>query len=322
MGVVATDPLKQFGINVEEGTHNYEISLSRFFAKVTHISLQFSPLAYLCGYSSLFYVANAIKAVFPLFSFQEHLPLLTKKVPPMVEESPHFNQALVKKTQEIAKKMGIEGKVTFYDSFHQGSIGQATGHAFSSEKGIALHPVFLFPNVNFQWQLENQPISSEKLRELFGCSDEKSLYFLTAHELAHVKNNDIVKLNAIRSIVEAASAVLLESLFGHSLGQRFITTLSSLYLGLGAFGLLSRSVERRADIDAAKALGKDGVEGGIKFFKGVKQTQLAVRNNPNLSGFEKWKTMLQITDDGDVGYDLVHPSYNDRIQTLSNLGLA
>lgn len=153
--------------------------------------------------------------------------------------------------------------------------------------------------------------------------DEKSLEFLLAHELIHIKEDDVLRL--------ISCYVLVSTLFTIPIGYCFPNTLE-MFSGLGmlltattcwasflscfpAFICLcqySKIREKNADVTGFKNCGDSGKLGAIVFFKFMKDRSIPTDED---SLFQRWA----FSSSGDFYLDVFHPSLQARIDYLLDL---
>lgn len=152
--------------------------------------------------------------------------------------------------------------------------------------------------------------------------------FLLAHELSHIKRNDVFWLSAfsgfVGMVVTWASTFVAPSLERYPSDHVFFKCLKyglfiwspSAFLGqlssLVTFIFYSRYVEEKADRLALSICSDEGKKGAIEFFDEIRSHHKKVRNEGD-SFFERCKLQILLTEDGDFRFDVVHPSLKKRI---------
>jgi len=129
---------------------------------------------------------------------------------------------------------------------------------------------------------------------------EEYLDGLLCHELAHIKNLDVLKLVPLALMAFAVNAVVAPLFAGPF---ALFYEIGEIALIFGSLAFLSCRFEKQADLDAAKTLGT--AKPLIDLFKRVLEEHLAIRD-------ETWL----INEDGDHCLDILHPSLRERIRYL------
>ena len=153
--------------------------------------------------------------------------------------------------------------------------------------------------------------------------NEKSLEFLLAHELIHIKEDDVLRLTSCY--------VLVSTLFTIPIGYCFPNTLE-MFSGLGMLitattcwasflscipALIclcqySKMREKNADVTGFKNCGDSGKLGAIEFFKFLQEQNIPT-DDDNLS--KRWL----FSSSGECYFDIFHPSLQARIDYLLDL---
>ena len=148
-------------------------------------------------------------------------------------------------------------------------------------------------------------------------SDE-TLEFVLAHEVSHLKNNDIVKISWLGTLVGAISAAVL-AIFNPGFIPSILSNPSRFNIGLCYFtaGSVSqliskvfyiRQTESRADSEGFAFCSESGKRGAIPFFEHMRRENIKQR--------EGWFTRMTVTPDGENLIDIGHPLISRRIQDL------
>jgi Zn-dependent protease with chaperone function len=209
-------------------------------------------------------------------------------------------QVLEKKIQDIAGKLGITKKIELREVEGFFSGAQAAGNnLLPGRAGIILDPA------------------------LAECSSAE-LEFILAHELAHIKSNDLLTIflfGAVVGIITTIALIILFpplSIYSPFLGCAPAATIGFL-VGTVALIFFSQWRERCADELAFSICSKEGREGGIKFIERMRDMNLAYRNENSDSSFTRLWRKIYVTQGGDVRWDIFHPSLNNRIEHLKML---
>lgn len=130
--------------------------------------------------------------------------------------------------------------------------------------------------------------------------------FIVAHELSHIKNNDLLTIPGIGFLVALSSSIALSTLglisfIPHVLAVVFITHIAT--------AVFSQYREKIADQTALTICTKEEKEGAIQIFEAMQKEQLKIRNE-NMLG------KLFISDAGEDRLDIMHPSLASRISMI------
>jgi len=217
--------------------------------------------------------------------------------------STDHRQLLQEKINKLTKKLGIQKEIelieieAFYTSL------QALGsNVFPNKAGIAIDPNLL----------KEMPFDMQE--------------FVLAHELSHIKNNDLIKVNLYAGIVAAIVTAVAGILFP-SLNVRFSKRGMALsgytspaaiigsFVGLYAFVFFSKKYEEAADKMAFSVCSKEAQLEGINFFKICQEYHISNRKEIDSLLAKIWNKMMY-TSEGDFRLDILHPSLSKRIQYL------
>jgi Zn-dependent protease with chaperone function len=199
---------------------------------------------------------------------------------------------LVTKVDEIAKKLGIDKKLEV--SFITGLTvcAQAMGNTiFPGKAGLAIDPNLL-----------------DKL-------PSGDLKFLVAHELSHIKHNDTLTIPLLTGLVQLISTVALSILFPYATAISAISY-TAFAVGLITFSLFSRYREECADKKAYSICSQEGKKGAINFLTNLKNGNIQYRNEENINVFSSLWRKIKVNEQGDVRWDVLHPSFQTRIDYL------
>lgn len=208
------------------------------------------------------------------------------------------------KVRELATKLGISKPVELIEIKGLICGAQAQGNAiFPGRIGIAINP------------------------ELVDELPEAHLEFLIAHELSHIKVNDIMWMGLVPGIVGTITTLAMNIIFPSSatLFSNLIccispaTSLASL-IGLTVasvtFVIFSKWREECADKLGWSVCSKAAQNVAYNFFLTLQVKHIIHRNSQEGSFLSKlWRKFL-ITADGDVRYDIFHPSLKNRVNYL------
>lgn len=209
------------------------------------------------------------------------------------------------KAQELAQKLGISKHIELIEKKGLMTGAQAQGIAFfSGRAGIAIDPYM-----------------ADEM-------SEAELEFLIAHELSHIKANDIVWMGAIPGIVGVITTLAMTILFpstvvfSSTVATPILTSpaaLVGLSVSLVAFAFFSRWREECADKLGFSVCSKAAQKAAPQFFEKIRTVQIEYRNNEEGSCFSKlWRKFL-ITEAGDFRFDVLHPSLKTRIKYLQQI---
>lgn len=163
-------------------------------------------------------------------------------------------------------------------------------------------------------------VSSGMLKRM----DKEKVRAVLAHEVAHVKNGDMITLALIQGVVNTfviffariigytVDRVILRNERGHGIGFWVTTIIAEIFLAMLASIIVfwfSRKREYRADSGAAELVGKKPMVGALESLKAsIKQPHLPDQMAAfGISGSRK---------SGLKGLFATHPDLDDRINTL------
>lgn len=197
--------------------------------------------------------------------------------------------ATVKKIQDkiehYRQKMGIASPIAFMVN---------SGSFYGVAQGLAG-----IPNVS-------SPVIATGVDELQMKDEEMDA--LLCHELAHIKNQDTLKVLALCATVTVISAVVAPIFAGMTGLAMTIYSMAEIAIFFTALSYFSTRIEKQADLDACETLGT--AKGLISLCEDIQKHHLKIREKGS------WFKKLLITADGDVRYDIFHPALKDRIHYL------
>lgn len=211
-------------------------------------------------------------------------------------------KAIESKIQELALKLEINKPVELIEKKGLVAGFQAQGIAFfSGRAGIALDP------------------------DLAEEVTEDELEFLIAHELSHIKANDLLWMGVVSGVVGMITTLAISILFPASVA--FSSSFATMMLGspaglLGlsvsviAFAIFSQWRESSADKLGFSICSESAQKAATGFFDKVRTSQINFRNDKNGSYFSKLLRRFVITEDGDFRLDVLHPRLKTRVEYL------
>ena len=149
-----------------------------------------------------------------------------------------------------------------------------------------------------------------------------------AHELCHIKSNDVLKLFIVRVIFSVISMLILNRLsprlkevplprYAIIPASLFAPISISAFVGslIGSIAIIpvARRQERAADLKGFKYCSEEEKSGVIEYFQGLQNKNIAMREHPRFA----WVFKILKSSQGDERFDLAHPSLSDRIKYLS-----
>lgn len=209
------------------------------------------------------------------------------------------------KILELAKKLKISRPVELIEI--RGLMGgaQAQGNEiFSGRIGIAINP------------------------ELCDEMPEEELEFFLAHELSHIKANDLVSVGIASGIVGMITTLAMCKIFPSSATYfsklvMVTTKVTSPAAAVGivasqiAFAFFSKYREECADKLGLSICSNDAQKKAYKFFENIQIDQITFRNNEEGSSYLSiLLKRLLITKEGEFRFDVFHPSLKNRINYL------
>jgi Zn-dependent protease with chaperone function len=214
-------------------------------------------------------------------------------------------QRLELKIQELAAKLEIGKTVELIEVKGLAVCAQAQGNALLPGRcGIAIDPL------------------------PFTALPEEMLEFLMAHELSHIKANDVVMMGAFAciagmiavlamGILFPSSAVYFSSPIWMALVCSPAALVSTAVAGVTLI-LFSRWAEEQAD-KLGFSICSDAARGdAYKFFDCIRLAQIKHRNEDGLSFFHSLFRKILITEDGNFRLDVLHPPLTKRIHYLKS----
>lgn len=235
------------------------------------------------------FISSAIPGFFPWRLYlQKDVKLLESSKRKSIEE----------KIKHLASKLGLKKEIAVIEIKNLWGTAQALGNSFlPCRAGIAIDP------------------------ELFGDLTEGAQEFVLAHELSHIKSNDMCTMGVFASIIGIITTIAISVLFPT------LTTFSSSILGtpavligitvsIVAWVFFSRWREECADKLAFSICSSEGQRDVVSFFEYIQKEQLEFRNSPYVSFLSSiWRKTI-INSEGDERFDIVHPSLKTRISYL------
>jgi Zn-dependent protease with chaperone function len=207
------------------------------------------------------------------------------------------------KIQELAQKLEISKSIELIEKKGKFAGLQAQGiELFYGRAGIAIDP------------------------ELVKVISEEQLEFLLAHELAHIKANDHLWMCVASSIVGIITTLAMNILF-QLLGVYFSPNVSRLLgispaaaIGLSishiALAFFSKWREECADKLGISICSDAAQTAAPTFFDSLKTFYIECRNSEEDPYLFRLLVRFLITSDGDVRFDIYHPSLKTRINYL------
>jgi Zn-dependent protease with chaperone function len=211
---------------------------------------------------------------------------------------------LESKIHELAQKLGINKPLELIEKKGLMGGGQAQGVAFfSCRAGIAINP--------------------DDVNEI----SEEELEFLIAHELSHIKANDLIWMGAVYGIVSVTSTLAMSILvpssaayFSPMVMATFTISSPAAAVGLSvsfiAFVFFSKWREECADKLGFSICSGAAQKAAPQYFDAIRKSQIEHRNDNEGSYLSKlWRRCL-ITEEGEFRLDVFHPSLKNRIKYL------
>lgn len=152
--------------------------------------------------------------------------------------------------------------------------------------------------------------------------------FILAHELAHIKGNDVLWMGIAPAIIGAITTLAVSILFPQSAIYfsplvMSVVMISSPAAAIGltvsilALIFFSRWLEERADKLGFSVCSPQAQEAASKVFEDLRLANIAHRNNEKGSFISKLWNKVLITKDGDTRWDVMHPSLKTRVNYLN-----
>ena len=211
---------------------------------------------------------------------------------------------LESKIKELAGKLSINKPVELIEIKGCLTLAQAQGGVLLPGKiGIAIDP-----------EVVNETSSDE-------------LEFILAHELSHIKANDIMWMGITSGIAGLIATLAMSVLFPSSAAyfpKIILCTLMvsspasvvGVLVSLIAFTILSRWREECADKLALSVCSDAAKKAASSPFEKIRLDNIDQRNHPSGSTFSRLLIKLLITKDGNNRSDILHPSLTYRISYL------
>lgn len=262
-----------------------------------------------CGGGTLLLAAWPVSRYPPQLGFSDHLvtDVHTSELDndDMVEWSPKERATYQALVDSIAQRMGIEKPIELANicSTNTPLMMQAQGMNWGIGRiGIAM--------------------TRRAPRRL----SVAQLEFVFAHELAHIRSNDVPVMYGVPGFVGSLVTTAIMQLFPHSTSTLTVswTTLVRIWIGVSSpascvglsmamltFCLLSRKREYAADAAAFIACSPDGKNGAFSLFQ-----QFLVHNQQLRTSQPTWTNRLRFDVQGNNRWDVVHPSLASRMAVL------
>jgi Zn-dependent protease with chaperone function len=139
----------------------------------------------------------------------------------------------------------------------------------------------------------------------FFDADKEACKFVVKHEIAHLKNNDCLHINVIKTIISIASAILGVVCFKPLKSLLFVDLTS-----IAVDSILWQWRERKADEFAIKYGSNEELLGGLRFFKTLQKVNCQLREEKGVLH------KILISNKGEVRLDLRHPSLESRCKKI------
>ena len=156
--------------------------------------------------------------------------------------------------------------------------------------------------------------------ELFIDMPEDQQEFLLAHEISHIKKNDVFSIFVGSALIGVIATVALCILFPPLAVFSPVWGSGAFYLGALISGIamacLSIWRESCADKLAFDACSEEGKKGAIQFFEDFREGGIEYRNEEDISVISRIWRKFSITKQGNFRLDLLHPSLTSRIKYL------
>lgn len=237
------------------------------------------------GINSAIYMATA--AAQGIFSWRLRLQKDARQLPPEKREF------IEKKVAEVAKLYGIKKELKVTEIRRLSAGAQAMGNGFlPGRAGIAINP------------------------ELFTNLTEGEQEFVIAHEISHIKWFDTFTIIGMAGVAFLTTSLAL-ALLVPSMGAG-PAILIGVVVATVTLCLFSVWREAAADKNAFLKCSDKGKAGGISFFEGIRQSNIAYRNSASSTIGNLWRK-IRVSAEGENRFDLMHPSLKWRIKQLNQL---
>ncbi len=149
-------------------------------------------------------------------------------------------------------------------------------------------------------------------------SFDKELPFFMAHELSHIKHNDIFRMPVIAYLASLISRVALTLFLGKSVTTfgLFTMSLTSITIGFVAYTKFSQYCETQADKKALTVCSNEEKSSALNFFENLRKPQLKFRNAEGLTRIQQFYRKCLISETGEKRTDILHPSLSGRIEMI------
>lgn len=209
--------------------------------------------------------------------------------------------------EEIKKKMGVQKKIEIIRVQEFSGCAQAMGgNFFGVRAGIIIDPAVFDADYFFKIP-----------EDYMGLTDDQQRFIL-AHEISHIKNNDVLKISFAAAIASVISAIALSLLFAPiSVPVLTVITIASLIIGMATFLFVSQKCELKADREAFNII--ENKQEIIDNFQLILQDQIEYRNSDEGNLIAKLYRKIIISPSGENRLDIAHPSIKRRIKNLEGL---
>jgi|SRR5580700_11292453 Zn-dependent protease with chaperone function len=207
-------------------------------------------------------------------------------------EGPEKND-LLSKIKKLAKKLEIKKEISLLEEKDLGTV-KAVGVAILPGRAA----IFIDPDIARNLSLPE-------------------LEFIMAHELAHIKANDVILKLTYLSAVYLIAAVAMNTLpwsTGAGLAIGEATVSAAVFV---AYHFFSQWREGCADSLGFSVCSEKAKRAAFKFFEEERTSLLSKRNSKEGSYLSRLWRSFQITEDGDNRLDVGHPPTTARIRALS-----
>lgn len=215
---------------------------------------------------------------------------------------------LEEKIKHLTDKMGIKKEIVLMELDGSLTSAEAMGCCLLPGKaGIGIYPGFI---------------------EISEGEQE----FILAHELSHIKNNDMLSSPIFSGFVHVISTVAIGILFPSTIvpfsswlgymGSYSPAVASGCFISIVAMIVFNRWREERADIAGFAACSDQGKKGALSVFQKKCGKNLTLRNDLFAPWYMILLKSLLISPKGDDRLDLLHPLLSSRIKNLQQCASA
>lgn len=199
-----------------------------------------------------------------------------------------FQNKLKNQIDEKRKKLGFKNEVPL-KIVETNMLAQAYGLSpFPSTQGIKISPTALY----------------------------KDTGFIIAHELSHIKNNDLLTLPTAAIAAHLISSISLTLLLPKSPISKYANLIGSQMIATIAFIATSRYRESKADQLGLTVCNKKEKTEALNLFKKVLKNNLKERNHKDNNILERLIFSLVYSETGENRLDVLHPSLASRINMI------